>query len=131
MAGSLKYDATNTSAIKSADVRLTKAFAEGRRAQIAGTNSNPHPSGSDAYEAWQEGHDTTSSEGLIDSCAECIPISVPDVVGMTSANAQAAIIAANLLVGKITLTTGNVTIQDPVASAKVQRNTPVLITLTE
>jgi hypothetical protein len=130
MSGSLKYDATNTTAIKSADPKLTKAFAEGRLAQIAGSGSNPHAAGSDANEAWQEGHDTVAPEGLRDSCAEAIPVAVPNVVGLSEAAATAAIVAAELLLGGVALETGNVTVQDPAAATLVQPNSGVVITLT-
>ena len=130
MAGQLKYDATNTTAIKSADPKLTKAFAEGRLAQIAGSGTNPHASGSDANEAWQEGYETTTPEGLRDSCAEAIPVAVPDVVGMSEGDATDAIVAAGLLLGGVALEVGDVTVQDPAAATLVQPKSVVNITLT-
>jgi len=130
MAGQLKYDSTNTTAIKSADPKLTKAYAEGRIAQIAGGGSNPHAAGSDANEAWQEGYDTVVVEGTVDSCAECIPITVPNVVGDSPAVATAAIIDANLMVGSVTHPLGEVAAQTPTAGTKVQRNTVVSLTVT-
>jgi hypothetical protein len=130
MAGELKYTALNTVSIQTADRRLAQAFCDGRTGQVAGSNTNPHVSGSEVHTAYEAGFATTTPEGLIDNCALAIPISVPNIVGLSSAAAQAAILAANLTVGKITLTTGNVTIQSPVATTKVQPKSVVLFTLT-
>ncbi len=104
MAGEFKYDPTNTTAIQTADPRLAKAFAEGRYAQING-GSNPHTSGSEAYTAWQAGYDTASPEGTIDNVAECIPKTVPSLVGSTQVQALAAITAAGFVLGQATYTT--------------------------
>lgn len=43
--------------------RLVRAFEEGRQAKIAGSGSNPHLSGSEAYTAWQAGYDNYASAG--------------------------------------------------------------------
>lgn len=129
MAGEMKYTAANTTASQSADPRLAKAFCEGREAQVAGNSTNPFPAGSEQNDAWQAGHDTTTPEGLVDNCALAIPITVPDLTGMTSANAQEAITAAGLAVGKITGTTGVVTVQVPTAATKVQPHSSVAFTI--
>jgi beta-lactam-binding protein with PASTA domain len=55
---------------------------------------------------------------------------VPNVVGLTQAAATTAITGATLILGQVTLTTGNVTIQSPVAGAKANKFAPVNITLT-
>jgi hypothetical protein len=130
MAGKLKYTATdNQTVIKTADPALAEAFCEGRRQQVAGTSVNPYPANSEASAAFALGLATTTPEGLVDNCAECIPISVPALAGLTSAAAQAALLAAKLAVGKITGTTGVVSVQAPVAATKVQINTTVAFTI--
>jgi hypothetical protein len=108
---------------------LAKAFCEGRTALIAGLPTNPHQLDSDRYTAWQAGYDTVTPEGLVDNCAECIPITVPNIVGNTSAVAQAFIATALLGVGKITGTTGVVTVQSPIAGAKAQRSENINFTI--
>jgi beta-lactam-binding protein with PASTA domain len=55
---------------------------------------------------------------------------VPNVVGLTQAAATTAINGAGLTLGQVTLTTGIVTIQNPVSGAKANRLAPVNITLT-
>lgn len=45
--------------------RLVRAFEEGRQAKIAGSGSNPHPSASEAYTAWQAGYDNYASAGTL------------------------------------------------------------------
>lgn len=55
---------------------------------------------------------------------------VPNVVGLTQAAATVAITGAGLILGQVTLTTGVVTIQNPVASSKANKFAPVNITLT-
>ena len=55
---------------------------------------------------------------------------VPNVVGLTQAAADTAVQGAGLVLGQVTLTTGVVTIQNPVSGAKANRFAPVNITLT-
>jgi hypothetical protein len=130
MAGAFKYTAANDQTIvKTADPELARAFCRGRRALIDGDASNPFVSGSGKYDAWQAGHDTVTPEGMFDNCAMAIPITMPDLSGMTSANAQVAILAANLTVGKITGTTGVVSVQAPAAAAKTQPADVVTFTI--
>jgi hypothetical protein len=129
MAGAFKYDATNTTAIKTADPRLAEAFCDGRRGLIAGANTNPYTSGDELYTAYEAGYATVTPEGQYDNCAMAIPITMPDLTGKTSAEAQAAIIAAGLTVGKITGTTGVVTVQAPAVAAKTQPNDVVTFTI--
>jgi hypothetical protein len=129
MAGAFKYDATNTTAVKTGDRRLAQAFCDGRRGLVAGANTNPHTSGDELYTAYEAGYAATTPEGLQDGCAMAIPITMPDLTGMTSAAAQAAIIAAKLTVGKITGTTGVVTVQAPAAAAKTQPGDVVTFTI--
>ena len=129
MAGEFKYTASNTTSTQTSESKLAKAFCEGRVGQVAGSNTNPHASGSDAYAAYEAGYSTVTPEGLIDNCALAIPITVPNLVGDTSAVAQGKITAANLIVGKITGTTGVVSVQLPAAAAKVQPNTVVTFTI--
>ena len=130
MAGEMKYTAANTTASQSADPRLAEAFCQGREAQVAGDSSNPFATGSEQNAAWQAGHDTVTPEGLVDNCALAIPITVANVVGASLSAATATLLAQHLLVGQVSLTTGNVTIQDPAAAAKVQPNQAVHLTLT-
>jgi hypothetical protein len=128
MAGSFKYDATNTTAVKTADSRLAQAFCDGRAGLVAGANTNPHTSGDELYVAYEAGYATTTPEGLQDGCALAIPITMPDLAGATIAVASAAITAANLVVGKITGEFGVVTAQLPAAAAKTQPGDVVTFT---
>jgi PASTA domain len=120
MTGSFKYTADNTTAIKTADPELAAAFCRGRKAYIDGGSANPFVSGSEKYTAWQAGYDTVTPEGLRDGCANAIPITMPDLTGMSIAVASAAIVAAGLTVGNITGDSGVVTVQAPAAAAKTQ-----------
>ena len=60
-------------------------------------------------------------------------VTVPNVVGMTQANAEAAIVAANLAVGTVTtansstVPAGSVISQDPAAAASVPEGSPVAL----
>ena len=130
MAGELKYSAADDdTVIKTARATYAEAFCDGRAAQVAGVSSNPYPSGSAQNIAWQSGHDTVAPEGLIDNCALAIPITTPNLSGLTSAAAQAAIANAKLAVGHITGTTGTVTVQSPDSAVKVQPHTTVAFTI--
>lgn len=131
MPGEFKHSAANNhTAIKTAKDELARAWCEGRESLVTGAGTNPHPSGSADNIAWQAGHDTVTPEGLVDNCAYCIPITVANVVGSSLAAATATLNAQGLAVGKVTLTTGNVTIQSPAAAAKTQLHQTVLLTLT-
>jgi hypothetical protein len=130
MPGELKYTAANDTAKQTSNTTYAEAFCEGRRDWIeSGTNLNPHTSGSPRYTAYEAGYATTTPQGLVDNCAYAIPILVPSLTGLTSAAAQTAIIAAGLLVGKITGATGVVTVQNPATSAKAQPNDVVTFTI--
>jgi hypothetical protein len=130
MAGEFKYTASNTTSTQVADSTYAEAFCEGRRDWVnAGSNLNPHTTNSPRWTAYEAGYATTSPQGLIDNCALAIPILTPSLTGLTSAAAQTAILAANLLVGKITGTTGVVTVQNPAVSAKAQPNDVVTFTI--
>jgi len=130
MAGAIRYtQATDQTTLKTPDSKLGKAFCAGRAALIAGVNNNPHVSGAEDYLAYEAGYATITPEGKFDSCSIAIPITMPDLTGMTSAVAQAAILTANLTVGKITGTTGVVTVQAPLAAAKTQPNDIVTFTI--
>lgn len=125
MAGQLTTNYT----IKQANPALANAFSLGRDAYIAGSGSNPYTVGSEYYAAWAAGNTTTSPQGQRDSATKCIPIVMPNLVGMTSAAAQTAILTANLIVGKITGSTGVVTVQSPVSAAKAQPQDVVTFTI--
>jgi hypothetical protein len=128
MAGAFKYDATNTTAVKTADSRLAEAFCDGRRGLVAGANTNPHTSGDELYTAYEAGYATVTPEGLRDGCALAIPITMPDLADETIEDASAAIVAAGLVVGKITGSYGVVTSQLPAAAAKTQPGDVVTFT---
>ena len=128
MAGAFKHDATNTTSIKTADSRLAQAFCDGRRGLVAGANTNPHTSGDELYTAYEAGYATVTPEGFQDGCALAIPITMPDLAGMTIAVASAAIVAAGLVVGQITGSFGVVTSQLPAAVAKTQPGDTVTFT---
>jgi hypothetical protein len=128
MTGKFKYDATDTTAFKTADSRMARAFCAGRAGLIAGANTNPHVSGDELYTAYEAGYATVTPEGFQDGCASAIPITMPDLAGMDQATATAAIIAAGLAVGKITGDFGVVTAQLPAAAAKTQPNDVVTLT---
>jgi hypothetical protein len=121
--------AQDETTLKTADGKQGKAFCAGRRALIDGANTNPHVSGDELYAAYEAGYATVTPEGAYDNCAMAIPITMPDLAGMTSAVAQAAIITAGLIVGKITGTTGVVSAQLPLAAAKTQPNDVVTFTI--
>jgi hypothetical protein len=129
MSGSFKYDATNTTAIKTGDRRLAQAFCDGRAGLVAGANINPHTSGDELYVAYEAGYATVTPEGLQDGCALAIPITMPDLDTMTQADATTAIADAGLTLGKITGAFGTVTAQLPLAAAKTQPGDVVTITL--
>ena len=130
MPGAIRYtQAVDQTTLKTPNSKLGKAFCAGRAALIAGVNNNPHVSGAEDYLAYEAGYAATTPEGQYDSCSIAIPITMPNLTGMTSAVAQAAIIAAKLTVGKITGTTGVVTAQAPLAAAKTQPNDVVTFTI--
>jgi PASTA domain len=108
----------------------SKAFCEGRQAKAWTESTNPHPTGSEANAAWAAGYALTVASGVQGPCNITPGITVPNVVGQTQAAATASLIAAGLVLGVVTLTTGNVTIQSPVAAAVVRPRTAVNITLT-
>ncbi len=64
-------------------------------------------------------------------------VSVPDVTGMTQANAQAAIVAAGLVVGTVTeaysntVPPGNVISQDPLGGTQVSKGSTVNLTISK
>jgi hypothetical protein len=128
MAGAFKHDATNTTSIKTADSRLAAAFCDGRRGLVAGANTNPHTSGDELYVAYEAGYATVTPEGLQDGCALAIPITMPNLAGMDAATAEAAIVGAKLITGKITGGFGVVTAQLPLAAAKTQPGDVVTFT---
>jgi hypothetical protein len=129
MAGALKYSTESTDFFKSADARQARAFCEGRAGLIAGANSNPHDVGDELYLAYEAGYSTVTPEGHYDNCAMAIPITMPNIVGMSSTDAQTSIINAGLAVGTITGTTGVVTDQLPLSNAKTQPNDLVNFTI--
>jgi hypothetical protein len=63
------------------NIKLAKAFAEGQDAAVAGAlaDTNPHPAGSPAYDAWAAGW----TDGDVLSCdvyaggAACTGVAVP------------------------------------------------------
>jgi len=131
MPGEFKHSAANDHTdIKTARAQLPEAFCQGREDLVAGVSSNPFATGSAQNAAWQAGHDTVTPEGLVDNCALAIPITVANVVGSSLSAATATLLAQHLLVGKVTLTTGNVTVQAPAAATKAQPNQAVALTLT-
>ena len=120
MAGEFKYDATNTTAIKTGDPALAKCFCEGRAALVAGAGTNPYVVGTDKHNAWDAGQTTTTPEGTKDNCCYAIPITMPTLVGETDAVAKAAVLAARLVQGRIRGTTSTVQAQVPTAGTLVQ-----------
>jgi len=129
MTGALRYTAAiDETTLKTPDTRLSEAFSEGREGLIAGANTNPHVSGSENYLAYEAGYALVTPEGQFDSCAKAIPITMPDLAGMTIAVASAAIVAAGLVVGQITGSYGVVTSQLPAAAAKTQPGDTVTFT---
>lgn len=130
MPGEFKYTALNTVATQTADPKLALAFCAGRDSRIAGVSTNPFVATDENYTAWQAGYDTITPEGLVDNCASCIPITIPNIVGMTYVAATAALAAKYLKIGDITNPLGVVTVQSPAfGSGKVQRNVTVNVTL--
>jgi hypothetical protein len=130
MTGQIRYAAAqDETVVKTADTRMGRAFCSGRRALIAGANTNPHVSGDELYAAYEAGYATVTPEGQYDNCSVAIPITMPDLTGMTSSVAQAAIATAGLAVGAITGTTGVVSAQLPAAAAKTQPNDVVTFTI--
>jgi hypothetical protein len=129
MTGRIRYTAAqDETTLKTPDSKMGKAFCAGRRDLIAGANANPHVSGSELYTAYEAGYATVTPEGSYDNCAMAIPITMPDLAGMDQATASAAIVAAKLIVGKITGDFGVVTAQLPAAAAKTQPNDVVTYT---
>jgi hypothetical protein len=129
MSGEIRYTAAqDETVVKTADTKLGRAFCAGRRGLIDGANINPHVSGDELYAAYEAGYATVTPEGQWDGCAMAIPITMPDLAGMTSAVAQAAIATAGLMVGAITGGFGTVTAQLPAAAAKTQPNDVVTFT---
>jgi hypothetical protein len=120
MTGALRYTAAiDETTLKTPDTRLSEAFSEGRDGLIAGANTNPHVSGSENYLAYEAGYALVTPEGTFDSCAKAIPITMPDLAGMT---------IAGLVVGQITGSFGVVTSQLPAAAAKTQPGDTVTFT---
>jgi hypothetical protein len=129
MTGQIRYAAAqDETTLKTADGKLGKAFCAGRHGLINGANTNPHVSGDELYAAYEAGYATTTPEGTWDNCAMAIPITMPDLAGMTIAVASAAILNANLAIGAITGAYGVVTSQLPTAAAKTQPNDVVTFT---
>ena len=64
-----------------------------------------------------------------DVIAVTLSVTVPDLTGMSSVVAQAAIIAAGLIVGTITGTSGVVTTQNPAAASLALPNASVAFTI--
>jgi hypothetical protein len=130
MTGRIRYTAAqDETTLKTADTKLGKAFCAGRRGLVEGVNTNPHVSGDELYTAYEAGYATVTPEGQWDGCAMAIPITMPNLVGMDQATAVAAIGTAGLAVGKITGTTGVVSVQLPAAAAKTQPNDVVTFTI--
>lgn len=59
-----------------------------------------------------------------------VNLTVPDLIGLSSIDAQSAIVAAGYVVGQIILTTGNVTAQSMPAGTKTVVHSTIDITLT-
>jgi hypothetical protein len=130
MAGRIRFTAAeDESTLKSADPKLGRAFQAGRAALIVGTNTNPHVAGSETYLAYEAGYATVTPEGTYDGGAYAIPITMPNLAGLTIAQADAAITAAGLIPGKITGAFGVVTSQLPAAAAKAQPGDVVTFTI--
>jgi hypothetical protein len=127
--GQLRYTAAeDQTTLKTADVRLAESFQDGRRGLIAGANTNPHVSGSETYAAYEAGYALVTPEGHFDGGALAIPITMPDLADETIEDASALIVAAGLVVGKITGAFGVVTSQLPAAAAKTQPGDVVTFT---
>jgi hypothetical protein len=131
MAGEIKYS-HEADDIQTADAKLGKAYCEGRAAQCEGRTAltNPHQSGSDAWNAWNAGFEQNVPEGLVDSCAYAIPMTVPNVVNMTQANATMALTAKSLGLSVGGGAADPITAQNPAANAKAQPGSTVIVTLT-
>jgi beta-lactam-binding protein with PASTA domain len=63
------------------------------------------------------------------SVAYTVKVTVPDLTGMTSANAEAALIAAHLIKGVVTGSSGVVTVQLPLAAALAVSGSAVAYTI--
>lgn len=113
-----------------ASVVNSKAFCEGRQAKAYTESTNPHVSGSEAYAAWAAGNALAVASGIQGPCNISAGIAVPNLVGMTTAQATAALEAVGLNLGTITLTVDPVASQSPVATTAVRPESYVNITLT-
>jgi hypothetical protein len=127
MSGKFKYTATNSTVTQVARSRDAKSFCEGREAMIFG-GINPHVEGSEVWQSWQEGYNTTSPQGLFDGCAYAIPIIMPDLIGLTIDAATLIVKNSGLTLGKVTGVTGVITAQYPPANLRVQPNFVVTLT---
>jgi hypothetical protein len=124
--------------LKTANLKNSKAYCEGYGARAAAvTPTNPHASGSEAYTAFAAGVTAKADESTPDADKGCcapsggFAVAVPDLSGMDEATADAAIVAADLVVGTVTGTGngGTVTVQSPAAAAVAQSGDTVDYTL--
>jgi hypothetical protein len=129
MSGNLYYENT----VRTADPNYAKAYAKGRHDSVNTLgNLNPHVTGTPYYDAYDAGYSSTTggTAGTIDSCAENIPIVVPNCVGQTYSAAKVLIANASLKLGNVTWTEDNVVSQSPAAAASAQHGATINLTLT-
>lgn len=111
------------------------AYAEGRKAvtKALAYTTCPHAAGTPEFNAWDRGYNSarTLTPGTVDNCAYPVSgyLSVINLTGMTSAAAQAALVANGLTVGTITGSSGVVTDQSPAVNARVAKDTAVAFTI--
>lgn len=127
MPGKLEDGITGT---YDANIVNSKAFCEGRQAKVYADNVNPHVSGSEAGNAWAAGYALTAATGVQGPCNIYPGVTVPNLVGQTLTAATALLTVVGLRLGTVTLTTGNVTIQNPAAAAVAKYGSLVNVTLT-
>lgn len=108
----------------------SKAFCEGRQAKAWLESPNPHVAGSEAYAAWAAGYALATVSGVQGPCNITAGVATPNLVGSSLAVATSTLIGVGLKLGTVTLTTGNVTIQSPVATTVVRPGSSVNVTLT-
>lgn len=114
-----------------AGVVESKAFCEGRQAKVFGeSGGNPHATGSNANAAWAAGYALDATSGAAGPCNIFAGVTVPNVVGMTTANATAALANVGLRVESVALTNDPIASQVPAAAAKARYNSSVALTRT-